>query len=222
MSAPLTRWYPFFNHMKKGAKCHRRKCYGAVEGKSHERGPERFCGERGTWAQLKDGIVTGGDGREKNILVFSKENEWLSLSRSQTSAVTWCWHNKNLSSPLWKQMGCIHKEQSSPLYFGEHSSRVGQANMLDPDMTSSAASRIFPILGRNRGHRLEGSQSGTFKITSTEKKLRTKNKNSPTHQQDRKGARMFPFHMNKIYKLCLLGKHSQWKESYSSIVHPCP
>lgn len=79
---------------------------------------------------------------------------------------------------------------------------MGQTNMLDPDMTSSPASLIFPILGRNWDTRLEGSQSGTFKITSAEKEQRTKIKNSSTHQRDTKGARMFPFHINgNLYKL---------------------
>lgn len=105
---------------------------------------------------LKDVILTGGDGREKNILVFPPK-EWVAgLTGSKNSAVTWWQHNKVLSSQLWKQMHCILKEQSSPLYVGEYSSRMGQANMLDPDMTSSTASRTFPILGRNRGHQAWG------------------------------------------------------------------
>lgn len=87
----------------------------------------------------------------------------------QAPAVTWCWHTGFVFSVV--KADCIHKEQSSPLYFGKYSSRVAQANMLDPDMTRSAASRIFPFLflGEIGDTRLEGSQSGTFKITSTEK-----------------------------------------------------
>lgn len=76
MSVPFTiiiRLYTFYHHMEKGAKCHRRKCSGGVGGKSRVRGAqERFCGESGIGTQLKDGTVTGGDGKEKNILVFPK------------------------------------------------------------------------------------------------------------------------------------------------------
>ena len=161
--------------MKKGAKCQRRKCCGVVEGKSY------VIGDLGRvlWEKMHLSPTRGWNcdrwrGEREKHFSISKGNEWLDLTGSHTSAVAWCWHNKGLSSQLWKQMGWIHKEQSSPLYFGGYSSRVGQANTLNPDMTSSAASHIFPILGRNRGHGLEGSQSGTFRITSPEKRAKNK------------------------------------------------
>lgn len=38
---------------------------------------------------LKDGILTGGDGIEKNILVFLKRNECLWLTGSKNTTVAW-------------------------------------------------------------------------------------------------------------------------------------
>jgi hypothetical protein len=66
-------------------------------------------------------------------------------------------------------------KQSSLSCFGEYSSRVGHANMPNPDMTSSPTFCIFPILGINWGHQPKGSQSGTLKFTSTEKRVKNKN-----------------------------------------------
>ena len=97
------------------------------------------------------------------------------LTGSKNSAVTWYWHNKILSPQLRKQMDRIHKEQSSPLCFGEYSSREGQANRLDPDMTSSAASHIFPILGRNWGHQARGQS--VWHLENHKHRKRAKNKN---------------------------------------------
>lgn len=64
----LTR-YILQSHGKR-CQCHRRKCYGGLEGKSYVTGAlGRVLWKGGIWAQLKDGVVTGGEGRE-NILVF--------------------------------------------------------------------------------------------------------------------------------------------------------
>lgn len=167
---------------------------------------------------LKDGTLTGGDGREKNILIFPHSRWVAGFPGSRNSAVAWWWDNKVLSSQLWKQMDCVHKEQSFPLYFGEYSSRVGQANMLDPDMTSLLPPVFFLFLGEIGDTRLEGSQSGTFKITSTEKskeqKLKIALSTLSVYSMTEKMPECYLFTLTKMYKLYLLGRHSQWKESH--------
>lgn len=200
--------------------CHMRKGYGDVGGNSRVRGLRKgFVEQEAFKISLKGrNLDRWGWKRGKH----SPQRRWVAeLTGSKISAVTWRQHHKVLSSQPWKQMDGVQKEQSSPLYPGEYSSWVGQANVLDPDMANSAASRIFPILGRNWGHQARGQSVWHLKITSPEKERRTKIKNSPTHQQDRKGARMFPFRINKNLQTMPL-RETFTVESHSCRVHPGP
>lgn len=161
--------------------------------------------------------------KQKTILVFPKR-EWVTrLAGFPNPAVMWCCHNR--FCPLsYESRWTVFTGNNLLLYMLE--------NILPEWVRLICWTQTWPallplvfflFLGEIGDATLEGSQSGTFKITSTEKEWRTKIKNSPTHQQDTKGAWMFPFYINKnLYKLCFLGRHSEWKESYSGIVHPCP
>lgn len=150
--------------MTKHATRLRSKCYGMwKENRIHRGLGKVLWRKKHLNPTFKVGILTGKGGSGKDILVFPhRENGWLRLGYQNNAVALWR-HDMVLPSQLWKQMDCLPKEWSI-LCFGEYSSRVGQPNMLDPDIASSAASHYFFYSWYTLGTpALKGDQSGTFK-----------------------------------------------------------
>lgn len=115
-------------------------------------------------------------------------------------------------------MNCIHKEQSSSLYLGEYSSRVGQTNMLDAALLPPI---FFLFLG---GIGTLGSRAvslAPLKSQAQKKSEEQKLKIALHISGTQKVPECSLFTLTETYTNCFLGRHSEWKESYSSLVHPC-
>lgn len=163
-------------------------------GKSHLRRLRKVLVGKEVIPNLKDGILTGGNGRENyntktsfpKCLVNPKTLQWFGAGIIRFCLLS---YESRWVEFIRNDLFLYILENILPEWVRQICWSQTWPALLPPV--------FFLFLGEIRDARLEGSQSGTFKITSTEKERRTKIKNSPAHQQDSKGARMFPFNMNK-------------------------